>query len=135
MPVFADEANYTSQVAHADELYMAGAYGSSAYTDNQARVTTANATHTAKTNSQFDTLNTVTTTNAAGLVFKTYSGANVITDATPTNMGSRVRTALDADALHDSGGPIPPSAYTSTSPYVDGAWLAEASKQTGEKLF
>jgi hypothetical protein len=46
--------------------------------------------------------------------------------------------ALDAGELFDTGGQIPPDNYVdfdSASPYVDGAWLAEASKMTGEKFF
>jgi hypothetical protein len=51
-------------------------------------------------------------------------------------MESLVREAAESGKLYETGGPL--GDYTgkeSLSPYVDGTWLAERSKQTGEKAF
>ncbi len=163
----ADEAR--AQVAAAHQKYMSSAYVAGAvagpYVDNQARVTTANATHTAVANSSFGSLNFVTAYNGNGYpIGKVYTGGNIVTvaanragvDAMPEDTQNTedlevetvIEDALSIDKLFATGGIAPgPSAYyyangsefpTYTSlltPYVDSTFLAEASKMTGEKLF
>ena len=104
-------------------------------TDHDARVTAANASHTAKTNAQFADLNSSTIAPSNGRISaKKYTGGNVVTPVNATYMEAAVRTALDADELFTHGGPYT-SDYSVASPYVDGLTLIEGSKLTGEKFF
>lgn len=110
-------------------------------------------------------LNKVGAYDASGnLVGWVYAGGNVVTvaanragvDLSPEDAQNTedlefevlVEDALAGDALHTTGGMIPhvssyynaagteaPYWTSNLSPYIDPMWLAEASKQTGEKLF
>ncbi len=116
--------------------------------DHDARVTKANATHTVKQNSELTTVNSVVGAGGA----KVYTGGNIVNvatnragiDAFPEDTQAvedlehevLVKNALNSDTIFTTGGPM--GDYTgvaSLSDGVDGLWLAEASKQTGEKLY
>lgn len=128
------EAEIVAQLAAQHAKYTTG-LPTAIQTDHDARVTAANATHTAKANSAFSTLNSSTIATANGRInAKKYTGGNVVTPVNATYMEAAVRTALDADQLFTHGGPYT-SDYSVASPYVDGLTLIEGSKLTGEKLF
>jgi hypothetical protein len=148
---FANESDPTAQAAHAHEVYMEGAEGLPVQDDLDDRVAAANASHTAKTNEQLATgLNATTTVHPWGTV-KTYAGGNIVNvaanragiDAYPEDAQEvedleqevKVKAAIAADDLFTAGGFIGDAYTGSLSNYVDGAILAEASKQTGEKFF
>lgn len=112
--------------------------GTQVKTDHDARVTTANATHTEVTNANMaSNLNSTTVSGGRGVVnAEVYSGANVVAPVNATYAEAAVRTALDADQLFTHGGPYGAAgAYDRPSPYVDSLTLIEGSKLTGEKLF
>jgi hypothetical protein len=141
----------TRHVSEAHDTYLEGAVGMEVQDDQEAREALAAETKTEVANDDLGTdLNS--TTNAQGV--PTYSGGNVVAvadnragvdefpedtqDVEDLEQEVLVRNALDAGELFATGGQIPPTNYedaTSVSPYVDGMWLAEASKQTGEKFF
>lgn len=125
-----------AQVAAADEAYMEGADGLAVQDDLDARVATANATHEEVENEELWDVN-VNTNNASGL--KSYAGGNVVAPASPLDnedFQKLVRQALDADQVFDKGGEVTNFENASDLvPYLDPLFLAEASKQTGEKLF
>jgi hypothetical protein len=149
--VFADESSAYAQAAHADEVYMTGATGLPVQDDHDARVTMANATHTVVANEDLATELNSTTVALPHINAEVYTGGNLVTvaenragvDAYPEDTQDTedleqevlVSAALVADALFDRGGFIGAYYAGGYSPYVDGAWLAEASKQTGEKFF
>lgn len=58
-------------------------------------------------------------------------------DDNPTEMGQLVKDAADAGDLYVTGGPTDDwtGDLSDLSDGVDGLWLAERSKQTGEKYF
>jgi hypothetical protein len=138
----------TAEVSEAHDIYMTGATGTDVQDDLDDRVDMANATHTEVQNSDDGTtLNQ--TLNWQGV--PVYTGGNVVnvaddaavypddsTDVEDLEQEVQVRAALDGDSLFTTGGQIPPTDYVTSadlSPYVDGLFLAEASKQTGEKFF
>lgn len=126
----------TAEVARVAELYRDGAAGTQAATDEDTREALADATHTAVQNEDDGT--TLNTENAtvAGVVVPVYTDGNVVDIAEPLIHDNLVRQALDGDALFTSGGMVSPSDYIDgMSSYLDMAWVVEASKQTGEKLF
>lgn len=127
------ESEVLDQLKHQHDTYLSGATGTGVQDDQDARVSTANASHTAKANADFDELN-ATTVSHSRVDAKVYSGANVVTPVSATWMEQQVRTALDGDALFAKGGPYT-SNYVPLSPYLDPLFLIEAAKQTGEKLF
>jgi len=101
---FLTEAEVVAQLDAQHTKYMAdpATVGTQVRTDNDARVTAANATHTAVTNAQFANLIGV---EAPGdrVTGKTYSGGNVVTPVNATYAEAQVRIALDADTLHTFG--------------------------------
>jgi len=128
------EAEIVAQLSAQHTKYTTG-LPTAIQTDHDARVTTANATHTEVTNSTFTSLNTTTVAPTRGVInAKKYTGANVVAPVNATYMEAQVRTALDADQLFTHGGPYT-SDYSLASPYVDGLTLIQGSLLTGEKLF
>jgi hypothetical protein len=138
--VYANESNIYTQAQHAEDLYLGeSAYPSGAYDDQLARYASA-----------YTAPSVVTNANLASLVHP-YSGAYQVTTATTKATGDtastgsedlemevRVGNALKAGAytIYSVGGPV--GSYTASnyqSAYMDGLWLAEASKQTGKKFF
>ena len=139
--------------AHADrahDTYRTGATGTPVQADQDAREAMDGA-HTVVTNANMGA-NLNSDDNAQGI--PSYTGGNVVTvaanragvDLFPEDSSAVedleqeviVENALQAGTLFDKGGQMPPDNYVneaSASPYVDGLWLAEASKQTGEKFF
>ena len=131
------EAEVVAQLSAQHTKYTANPalVGTQVQTDHDARVTAANAAHTAKTNAQFDTLNTTTVSGGRGVInAEVYSGANVVTPVNATIAEAAVRTALDADQLFTHGGPYTAD-YSVPSPYTDGLTLIQGSLLTGEKFF
>ena len=118
--------------------------GTQVKTDHDARVSTANETHSEVTNATFSTLSG---TEAPGsrVTGKVYAGGNVVAPVNATYMEAQVRAALDADTLFTHGGPYGGPAsygadentglYSRPSPYVDSLTLIQGSLLTGEKLF
>lgn len=128
------EAEVVAQLAAQHAKMMSG-LPTAIQSDQDARVAEANATHTAVTNEEFDTLNSVTLAPERGVVTgEVYSGGNVVTPVNATYMEAQVRAALDADELFTHGGPYT-SDYSVASPYVDALTLIEGSLLTGEKFF
>jgi hypothetical protein len=127
------EAEVLEQLQHAHETYVSGATGTPVQDDQDARVATANATHTAKANDAFSELN-ADPVEYAGVSAEVYTGGNVVTPVSATWMETQVRAALDGDDLFTTGGSYT-SNYVPLSPYVDPLWLIEAQKLTGENLF
>jgi len=131
------EAEIVAQLSaqHTKYVEATALIGTDVQTDQDARVTAANATHTEVTNSTFTSLNSTTIAPTRGVVSaEKYTGANVVAPVNATYMEAQVRTALDADELFTHGGPYT-SDYSLASPYVDGLTLIEGSLLTGEKLF
>jgi hypothetical protein len=129
-----NEDTVVGQLAHADSVYMTGATGMAVQDDLNARVALANATHTAVTNAELDTeLSSVLTDNGR-VTGESYSGGNVVTPVNATWFETHVRTALDADALFDTGGAYT-SDYSVLSPYMDPMVLIQGSILTGEKFY
>lgn len=147
--VFANESNPTAQAKHAEDVYLAGAYVSTsaydsenqtgAYVDQRARVLATVAAPTVVTNANLGTL--AHPYDGTRIVTVATTRATPITDTQNTEdleQEVRVGNALKAGAstIFNVGGPIGDwSASNYQSSYVDGLWLAEASKQTGTKLF
>lgn len=147
--VYANESSPYAQAQHAEDVYLAGAYASvyavdsasqsGAYQDQRARVASAYAAPTVVTNANLGGL----TVPYAGdrIVTVATTRATPITDTQNTEdleQEVRVGNALKAGAytIFNVGGPIGDySASNYQSSYVDGLWLAEASKQTGTKFF
>lgn len=127
------EEEVLEQLKHQHDQYLTGATGLPVQDDQDARVATANASHTAKANEDFDELNSETV-EYAGVSAKVYTGGNVVTPVSPTWMEEQVRTALDSDLLFETGGPYT-SNYVPLSPYLDPLFLIEAQKLTGENMF
>ena len=127
------EDTVVGALSHAHDTYMSGATGTPVQDDQDARVVTANATHSEVTNETFTSLQS-TTVAYDNVNAEVYSGGDVVAPVNATWFESQVRTALDADALFTTGGPYT-SDYSLLSPYVDNLVLIEASKLTGEKLF
>jgi hypothetical protein len=127
------ESEVLEQLKHASDQYLTGATGTPVQDDQNARVATANASHTAKTNALFSELNSEAVEDQ-GVSSKVYTGGNVVTPVNPTYMETQVRTALDNDALFSTGGAYT-SNYVPLSPYLDPLWLIEAQKLTGENMF
>jgi hypothetical protein len=104
-----------------------------------ARVAAANADKTTKTNAELSTT-AAYTPNIEVTVAANRSGVDAMPEDTQgvedLEQEVLIDDAADADTLYSKGGPM--GNYTgaaSLSPYVDGAFLAERSKQTGEKYF
>jgi len=108
--------------------------------DHDARVEAAADTHKPVTNAELqlrepytdERLTVVATQNRAG-VDRQPEDTQGVEDL---EQEALVAEALREGRLHETGGPM--GNYTgkeSLSPFVDGAFLAEASKQTGEKYF
>jgi hypothetical protein len=108
--------------------------------DHEARVEDAGQDHKLVTNAELqlrepytdEHMSVVATQNRAG-VDKQPEDTQGVEDL---EQEALVREAREKGKLYETGGPM--GNYTgrdSLSPYVDGAWLAEASKQTGEKFF
>lgn len=146
--VFANESDPTAQAAHAASLYLAGAYVASlgatayqtgAYQDQLSRYAGAYAAPTVVTNANLGGL----TVPYDGTRIETVATtrATPITDTQATEdleQEVRVGNAVKAGAyaIYNTGGPIGDySASNYQSAYVDSLWLAEASKETGRKLF
>jgi hypothetical protein len=127
------EAEVLVQLKEQHDQYLTGATGTPVQDDQDARVATANATHTAKANADFDELNSEDV-EFAGVSAKTYTGGNVVTPVSATWMEAQVRAALDNDELFAKGGPYT-SNYVPLSPYLDPLFLIEAQKLTGENMF
>jgi len=133
------EAEIVAQLSAQHTKYTAAPalVGTDVQTDQDARVTTANATHTAVTSTSagFVSLNSSTIAPSRGVISaKKYTGANVVTPVNATYMEAAVRVALDADGLFTHGGPYT-SDYSLASPYVDSLTLIQGSLLTGEKMF
>lgn len=147
--VYANESSPYAQAQHAAVVYKsgaysadAGAYQSGAYTDQLSRYASAYAAPTLVTN---DNLNALAVPYAGGYIVKVATvraGSSYVPDDTQKiedlEQEVRVGNALKAGAytIFNVGGPI--GDYTASnyqSAYVDGTWLAEASKQTGVKFF
>lgn len=128
----------TAEVARAHEQYLEGAEGMPVQDDQEAREAMAQEAHTPVDNEDLATeLNTVDAT-VGGVTMPVYSGGNIVNDVTPMEMDTLVRDAFDVGEIFETGGQIPPTDYedaASLSPYVDPAFLMEASKKTGEKYF
>ena len=137
--VFANESDPTAQAAHAASLYNTGAYPSGAYTDEVARYASSYAAPTVVTNANLSGL--TVPYDGTRIVTVATTRATPITDTENTEdleQEVRVGNALKAGAykIFNVGGPIGDySASNYQSAYVDSLWLAEASKQTGRKLF
>ncbi len=141
----------TKHVSRAHTKYRTGATGTPVQTDQNAREALDNSAHVVVSNANLGaSLNRVN--NSYGV--PSYTGGNVVqvaanragVDLFPEDtsavedleMEVIVENALQAGTLFAKGGQIPPTNYTaeaSASPYVDGMWLAEASKMTGTKFF
>lgn len=141
MPLTLAEAR--AQLVANHTKWTTGAEGMPVQDDLDARVAEANATHTQVTNSQLDPSHVNVNTGPVGFGgvagLKSYAGGNIV--ALPAeavgdtdDLQYMVRTALDADLIHDKGSDVD-SPVTDYTPAIDGTWLIEASKQTGEKLF
>jgi len=147
--VFANESDPTAQAAHAASLYLTGAYTSAyaatspyqsgAYLDQVARYASAYTAPTVIANSALWSIPVPYVSNYMITVASSY--ATPITDTQGTEdleNETRIGNALKAGAykIFNAGGII--GNYTASnyqSPYVDSLWLAEASKETGRKLF
>jgi hypothetical protein len=140
----------TKHVERAHDTYLDGAADTPVQDDQDAREALDGA-HTVVTNANMGA-NLNSEDNAMGI--PSYTGGNVVTvaanragvDLLPEDSSAvedleqevLVENALQAVTLFARGGQIPPTNYEDTnsaSPYVDGLWLAEASKMTGEKFF
>jgi len=131
------EADIVAQLDAQHTKYTAdpSLVGEPVQADQDARVATANAAHTAVTNAEFDTLNSDTVPATRGVVTgEVYSGGNIVTPVNATYMETQVAAALAADELFTHGGAYT-SDYSLPSPYNDGLTLIEGSKLTGEKLY
>jgi hypothetical protein len=108
--------------------------------DQEARVEDAAADHEPVTNAELQLREPYTDERMTVVVAQNRAGVDRQPEDT-TGVEDLEQEALVAEALregrlYETGGPM--GNYTgreSLSPYVDGAWLAEASKQTGEKFF
>lgn len=140
--VFANESDPTAQAAHAHSLYVgSSSYPSGSYTDQIARYASTYSAPYAITNAQISTLTPPYTSNYMVQVAANRAGV----DANPEDTQNvedleqevRVGAALASSyGIWNAGGPIGNfTASNYQSPYVDSLWLAEASKQTGRKLF
>jgi len=127
------EQEVLEQLKHQHDQYLSGATGTPVQDDQDARVATANASHTEKANADFDELNSDEVA-FANVTAKVYSGGNVVAPVSPTWMEQQVRDALDNDELFATGGPYT-SNYVPLSPYLDPLFLIEAQKLTGENMF
>ena len=149
---FGDDAGdlNTMHVDRAHDTYLDGAADTPVQDDQDARELLDGA-HDVVANSALGAdLNSAD--NAQGV--PSYTGGNIVTvaanragvDLDPEDTSAvedlelevLVENAIQAGTLFAKGGQIPPTNYEdvdSTSPYVDGLWLAEASKMTGEKFF
>lgn len=133
MPVSAEEREaWEAQVARADEAYMTGAEDSEdVQADLDARV--------ALSGEDFEDV----TNEELGATLQTVNGSDdpdqlvEVIDENPTEMASLVKDSADADTLFEVGGPVDNwvGDTDDLSDGVDGLWLAERSKQTGEKFF
>ena len=134
------EAEIVAQLSAQHTKYMANPalVGSALQTAHDARVTRANATHTAVTSTTAGFkagLNVEAVAPTSGrIVASRYTGANVVTPVNATIMETKVAAALAADTLFTHGGPYT-SDYNVPSPYVDPLTLIEAQKLTGENFF
>jgi len=127
------EAEVVAQLAAQHTKYTTGATGTPVQTDQDARLALDDAPKTAKTNSEFASLNG-SEVPGDRITGKVYSGGNVVTAVNATVMEATVRAALDAGTLFTTGGPYTDD-YSLASPYVDSLTLMEASKLTGEKFY
>lgn len=109
--------------------------------DHEDRVSNANAEHVPLTNAELQLrVASEDDRKVTVVVAKNRAGVDEQPEDT-TGVEDLEQEALVAEALregrlHETGGPM--GNYTgrdSLSPFVDGTWLAEASKQTGEKYF
>lgn len=126
------KAAWDAQVARADEAYMTGAEDSTdVQADLDARVALSQDTFTEVTNDELgETLDTVNGSQDPEQLVD-------VIDEHPTEMATLVKDAADAGDLFEVGGPtddwVGDSADLSAG--VDGLFLAERSKQTGQKFF
>jgi len=106
--------------------------------DNDERLAHAGESHEQRTNAELqlnkreDDVSVVVPKNRAGVDSRVEDTQGV----EDLELEVLVREARESGKLAETGGPM--GNYTgreSLSPYVDGTWLAEASKQTGEKYF
>lgn len=130
----ADESTYTAQVKHGHDAYRTGATGLPVQTDQDAREDLDDSAHAVVTNAE---LATALTTTVGPLGNDVYTGGNIIDVTGQVSHAVKVFDAVQEGLIFDRGGFIDvyDAASNYSSPYVDGVWLAEASKQTGEKFF
>jgi hypothetical protein len=151
-----DLVRNTKHVERAHDTYLEGATGTDVQDDQDARVALVDDAHDVVENADLGAdLNSAD--NAAGV--PSYTGGNIVkaaanragVDLSPEDTSAvedlefevLVAAAIQDGSLFAKGGQIPPTNYesedgddsASLSPYVDGMWLAEASKLTGEKFF
>lgn len=142
---------HTKHVERAHDTYLEGAVDTPVQDDQEAREALVEEEHVVVENADLGAdLNSED--NAMGI--PSYTGGNIVltaanragVDLSPEDtsgvedleMEVLVAAAVQDGSLFAAGGQIPPTNYEdadSASPYVDGLWLAEASKMTGEKLF
>ena len=130
----------TAEVARAHEQYLEGAVGLPVQDDQEAREALAQEAHDDVDNAELATLLNTTDATVGGVTVPVYTGGNIVNEESPhpTITDGLVRDAFDAGELFVTGGQIPPTDFedvNSLSPYVDPAFLMEASKKTGEKFF
>ncbi len=128
-----DEQKQTweDQVERADEVYMESAEGTPVQDDLDARVELSQESYDEVTNDELgETLNTVNGSQDPEQLVD-------VIDENPTEMASLVKDAADDGDLFETGGPVDDwtGDPSDLSDGVDGAWLAERSKQTGQKYF
>jgi hypothetical protein len=146
-----DLVRNTKHVARAHTKYRTGATGMPVQADQTAREALDSAPHTVVQNADMGA-NLHKANNPYGV--PSYTGGNIVNvaanragvDLFPEDTSGvedlehevLVAAAVQAGNLFSRGGQIPPTNYVDTnsaSPYADPMWLAEASKQTGEKHF
>lgn len=133
MPLTTEQkAAWDEQVARADEAYMTGATDSAdVQADLDARVALAAEAFTEVTNEDLGaTLVTVDGSQDPDQLVQ-------VVDENPTEMAQLVWDSANADTLFDTGGPTDDwvGDTADLSAGVDSLWLAERSKQTGQKFF
>lgn len=122
---------WEEQVERADEVYMTSAEGTDVQDDLDARVALSAETFAEVSNEDLGaTLVTVDGSQDPDQLVQTI-------DENPTEMGALVKSYADAGDLFDKGGPTDDwvGDEADLSDGVDGTWLAERSKQTGQKFF